>query len=493
MEDEVHSDRRGRAIAAALFAFALLMPAAAPAQEADVVGTWSGTLHVQAGVELPLVVHLRREDGQLRATMDSPAQGAMGLPVDTARFVDGELTLHLVAIGGTYEGRLVEPDRLVGEWRQGPGSLPLELRRTEGTPALVRPQHPTPPFPYRSEEVRFRNGAAGIELAGTLTLPPGAGPFPAVALVTGSGPQDRDETLLGHKPFLVIADHLTRAGIAVLRYDDRGVGESGGDFAAGTTVDFAGDAAAAIAYLQTHGAVDARRIGLIGHSEGGLIAPLVATGTHGAQRADVAFVVLLAGPGLPGGEILMLQAEALSRASGSTPEQTATALRFQEQIQAILRAEPDADLRRERVREMLRTALAAMTPAERAAIPADRESAWIDAQAATVGTEWYREFVLLDPRPMLRQLRVPVLALFGELDVQVPPQPNMAAMREALDAAGNRDATIVELPGLNHLFQTATTGSPAEYATLEETFAPVALERIASWIMQRFGPGVGKD
>lgn len=480
-----------RRIMAAVFVASLAgLPLAA--QESPIVGSWSGELQVP-GARLPLVMHIRSEGGELRATMDSPAQGAMGIPVDSARFVDNELTLRLVALNGTYRGRL-EGDVLRGEWQQGPSALPLELRRSTGTVSgPARPQLPTPPFPYRVEEVRFRNEAAGVELAGTLTLPQGQGPFPGAVLVSGSGPQDRDETLLGHKPFLVLADYLTRAGIAVLRYDDRGVGGSTGDFAAATSVDFAGDAAAAVAFLQAHGAVAGDRVGIIGHSEGGLIAPLVATGAHGARRGDVAYLVLLAGPALPGGEILSLQSEAIGRASGIPAEMEAVQRRFQVAMQATVREEADPARRRERLREVLRTTLEEIPPETRAAqgIPQGQEAQWIDAQVNQVGTEWFRQFVMMDPRPTLQQVRVPVLALFGEKDLQVPPRENAPAMRAAL--AANPDATVVEMPGLNHLFQHATTGAPGEYMQIEETFAPVALERVAGWIHQRFGPGAGRD
>lgn len=478
----------------AVVLLAVMWAAPGAAQSDAIVGIWSGSLQVQPGMQLPLVLHIRSEAGQLRGALDSPAQGAMGIPVDSVRFEDGTITVRMLAINATYSGRLTGPDVLAGEWRQGAGALPLELRRSDTPPpGAARPQHPVPPFPYRSEEVRIRNDAAGIELAGTLTLPPGPGPFPGAVLVSGSGPQDRDETLMGHKPFLVLSDYLTRAGIAVLRYDDRGVGGSGGDFAAATTMDFAGDAAAAITHLQAHPEVDGTRVGVIGHSEGGLIAPLVAAGAHGLPAAAPGWLVLLAGPALPGGEILLLQSAALSRAAGATAAQQDAARRFQLQMQEIIRAEAEGARRRDRLRAGLRQALDDMPPEERLAqgVPPDQEARWIDAQVGTLSTEWFRHFVLLDPRPVLRQVDVPVLALFGERDLQVPSQENMAAMREAL--AGNTDVTIVEMPRLNHLFQTATTGGPAEYAQIEETFAPAALERIAQWILLRFSAAAGKE
>jgi len=386
-------------------------------------------------------------------------------------------------IQGRYQGTMTAPDTIQGEWSQMGQSLPLVLVRGDGDEAR-RPQEPQPPFPYEEEEVRYPNPEAGIHLAGTLTLPPGPGPFPAVALITGSGAQDRDETIMGHKPFWVLADHLTRHGIAVLRSDDRGVGESEGDFSAATSADFAGDAAAAVAYLRERPEIDPHRIGLVGHSEGGIIAPMVAV-----ERGGVAFTVLLAGTALPGDEILLLQGEAIARAMGQDEDAIRGSRELQVATFQVIREEEDPEVRSRRAGEILRDHLAGMTPEEREAlgIPAEAEDQWIEAQGAVAASPWFRYFLTYDPRDHLRRLEVPVLALFGELDLQVPANENMSAMEEALREAGNPDVTLLELPGLNHLFQTAETGSPTEYARIEETFAPAALDAVSSWIVERFG------
>jgi uncharacterized protein len=467
-------------------------PTATPVP-APPAGSWTGSLEVGPGMELPLVVHVNpTEDGGWSATLDSPAQGATGIPVASVAWEDGVLTLDISAIGASFRGRLDEDGRIAGEFTQGGRPLPLVLERTDDPGSLLpRPQHPEPPFPYEVEEVRFENPAAGIRLAGTLTLPAGEGPWPAVVLVTGSGPQDRDETILGHKPFLVIADHLTRAGIAVLRYDDRGVAESEGEFESGTTFDFAGDAAAAVAFLREHAGVDRDRVGIVGHSEGGLIAPLVATGRTGSivPAEGVAFVVLLASPGEDGGAVLLQQAEAISRAMGMPDAGVDQLLGFQRNMQAILRDEEDAEVRRAALETLLENVLEEMGPDARVeqGIPAGQEEAWVAAQLSMMGSPWFRTFLLHDPRPSLEQLQVPVLGLFGELDLQVLPEPNRAAMAEALDRAPTDDVTLLVLPGLNHLFQTAETGAPSEYASIEETFAPSALDAIRDWILERFG------
>jgi uncharacterized protein len=468
----------------ALLVLALLAPLHLHAQPASVEGTWRGTLSPMAGVELRLVFHIHRDEaGLLNATMDSPDQGATGLPVQQVTFVGDSLDIQMPQIQGRYRGVLAAEDTIRGTWTQMGQEMPMDLIRGDGDDRR-RPQEPRPPFPYLEEEVRYPNSEAGIHLAGTLTLPEGPGPFPAVALITGSGPQDRDETIMGHKPFWVLADHLTRRGIAVLRSDDRGVGESEGDFASATTRDFAGDADAAAAWLRKHREVDPDRVGLIGHSEGGIIAPMVAV-----ERGGVAFTVLLAGPALPGEELLYLQGAAVARAMGQDEDAIQASLDVQEAVFQVILEEEDPERRRERAGAVLREYLDGFSPEERRAqgIPEGGEEAWIQSQLAVSASPWFRYFLGYDPRAHLERLEVPVLALFGELDLQVPPAQNLPAMEEALTRAGSPDATVLELPGLNHLFQTAETGSPMEYARIEETFAPAALEVISDWILERFG------
>jgi pimeloyl-ACP methyl ester carboxylesterase len=338
--------------------------------------------------------------------------------------------------------------------------------------------------PYRSEDVRYRSEPAGITLAGTLTLPEGAGPFPTVVLISGSGPQNRDSELFGHRVFLVLADYLTRHGIAVLRSDDRGVGDSEGVFREATSRDFASDAAAAVGYLKTRADVRRGAVGLLGMSEGGLVAPMVASGPD-----SVAFVVLMAGPGVPGEDILYAQSALIARAMGASEEQISFNRRLQGELFAVLKAEADPTVRARRMEEVLRGQFADVPAAERAAsgLTAEVEREWIDSQITAMGGPWYRYFLTHDPRPVLKEVRVPVLALNGSLDLQVPAGLNLPAVEAALREGGNPDVTIVELPGLNHLFQTASTGVPAEYPTIEETMSPVAMDIVARWILERTG------
>jgi pimeloyl-ACP methyl ester carboxylesterase len=327
-----------------------------------------------------------------------------------------------------------------------------------------RPQEPVKPYPYREEDVLYDNKVSGNQLAGTLTIPSGSGPFPAVVLITGSGPQDRDESIMGHKPFLVLADHLTRKRIAVLRVDDRGVGKSTGTFATATTADFATDVEAGIAYLKTRQEIDARQIGLIGHSEGAIIAPMIAARNH-----NVAFIVMMAGSGVPGDDIIVAQVELLSENAGQSHAAAMKAGARQREILALLKQNQDTAS----LEKALREKLAGQVLESR-----------ISTAVAQLTSPWYRYFIAYDPGPALRKVTCPVLALNGEKDLQVPPMQNLPAIRKELEAAGNKNFEVDELPGLNHLFQTARTGSPEEYPEIEETISPKVLEIISGWILK---------
>jgi pimeloyl-ACP methyl ester carboxylesterase len=434
--------------------------AAAPAQ-ASLAGEWGGVLDAGAA-KLRLKLTIADEGGKLSAVMDSLDQGAK-LPVASIEETAGEVVFTLPAIGGRYEG-VLDPTRtvLTGTWSQGGASLPLTLTKGVAPEAPKRPQTPQPPFPYRVDEVTIPTPTPGVTLAGTLTLPEGPGPFPAAVLISGSGPQDRDETLLGHKPFLVLADHLTRRGIAVLRYDDRGVAKSTGDFGAATTADFAVDAAAAAAWLRARPEIDTARVGLIGHSEGGLIAPLV------ASRDDrVAWTVLLAGPAVPGEAALVEQAKRIALATGAPAEAVAAQNAvFARAVAAVVAHADDPE--------------AARREAEAVLVAAGTPKAQAEAAASQFATPWFRHFLTYDPAPALRDARGPMLALYGEKDLQVPPEQSAPVLKRLRPTA-----EVEVLPSLNHLFQTATTGSPQEYAQIEQTMAPTVLDRIAGWILEQ--------
>lgn len=455
-----------------------LVPLAALAQPSPIEGTWAGTL--QAGpASLRIVFHIERVGTEYAATLDSPDQGAFGLPTGPVSVRRDSVTISVPAAQGTYEG-VVRSDTLIeGAWSQLGNTLPLTLRPASGE-GPARPQEPHPPYPYDEESVRFEGGGSDVTLAGTLSLPRSDGPHPAVVLVSGSGPQDRDEALAGHKPFLVLADYLTRRGIAVLRYDDRGVAASTGSFETAALPDFAADAASAVAFLRKRD--DIAEVGIVGHSEGALVAPMVAN-----AGAEVAFLVLLAPPAVPGDSLLTVQNRLVFEQLGLPDEAIATYNAAQRDAFALAAAaDPEAlDSVRSQIKATMEAGLDRLSPAERALFGAPDSTAQarlLDQQVTILTQPGIQSFLAYDPRPALHAVDVPVLALFGGKDIQVPPSLNRPALETAL---AEHPAVKVEVfPDLNHLFQTARTGAVTEYAQIEETFAPAALERIGDWILR---------
>lgn len=439
----------------------------------NITGTWNGLLSVQ-GTQLRLTFHVNEDENGYSATMDSPDQGAFGIPASSTHYESALITIEVANIGIKYTGTL-ENRTITGTFRQGAFETPMNLTRESMAPEKPnRPQEPIAPFPYLTEVVTFYNSIDAINLSGALTIPEGAGPFPAVILISGSGPQNRDEELMGHKPFLVLADHLTRNGIAVLRFDDRGVGDSEGDFALATSADFATDVNSAFAFLKSHSKINTDQIGLIGHSEGGLIAPMVA-----AKNSEVAFAVLMAGPGISGAKILRLQTEDISRANGLNPEQISEELDLLNTFLNILESEKDA----ESAKQNLTATLQALFNENPERLPEGTDADTYIAGSLKQVTPWMVYFLKHDPATTLLQVRCPVLAINGEKDLQVASAINLEAIKNALESGGNRSVTIKELPGLNHLFQECETGSPSEYAQIEQTFSPIALQVISDWII----------
>jgi hypothetical protein len=451
------------------------------AATAGIEGAWMGALKLPNG-QLRIVFHISRgPDSSLIATMDSPDQGATGVAVDEVTWTTGHLHLGLKAIQGAFEGNLrPQADSIDGSWTQGGASFPLVLGRTESAPQILRPQEPKPPLPYDAEEVSYQNPRAAITLAGTLTLPRGGGKFPAVLLITGSGPQDRDEQVFGHRPFLVLADYLTRRGIAVLRADDRGVGKSTGDFRSGTSEDFAGDVLAGVDYLKSRKEIDPSQIGLIGHSEGGIIAPMVA-----ARSKDIAFIVMMAGTGVTGEQVLYMQDSLISKAGGASDSAIHVSRALEEQIFTVIKQNASADSTEPALRKLVSEALA--NEPDMRKLDSNAINKAVEMQVRQLLSPWLRYFLTYDPAPTLKKVSCPVLAINGEKDFQVPPAQNLPAIEAALKEGGNKNYTVKELPGLNHLFQTASTGSPDEYVKIEETMAPMALSTIGDWILKQAG------
>ena len=450
------------------------------AQTADAAGHWEGSIEIP-GQPLVVRVDLEEEGGTWSGTIDIPAQGADDLPLSDVTVDEEAVQFTISGVPGapTFEGALTGGE-ISGEFRQGSTTLPFRLGRDAAeVEAPQRPQEPEPPFPYDAEEVEYENG--DLTIAGTLTLPPGEERVPAALLISGSGAMNRDLELFGHKPFLVLADHLTRLGIAVLRVDDRGVGGSTGSTAQSTSRDKAEDVLTGVRFLGGHTRIDPERVGLIGISEGGLVAPLA---LNRIEPGAVAFAVLLAGPGVRGGDLLRQQLRRIAAANGATAQMIEELAALQDKALEIIGADmPPAEAE---------AALLEVVEEQLAASPETAQlsgEALESAAAAAVQSNlnpWFRFFIRYDPGPALGGLAVPTLAMFGGKDTQVDADQNQPVMEAALAASGNQDVTIRRLPDLNHLFQTAGTGSPAEYALIEETIAPAALELIGNWIAERF-------
>ena len=450
-----------------------------PAQKdvTSVQGNWLGMLEI-GGAKLHLLLKVTKDQaGTLTAKLDSVDQGAHDLKIDTITQQGYSVRFEAKDLGLSYEGTLNESGtEIAGTLKPGAG-VSLVFKRGEPAPVLIRPQDPKKPYPYDEEEVGYENKKDGVHLAGTLTLPRSQGPHPAVLLITGSGTQDRNETVAGHHPFLVLADYLTRHGIAVLRVDDRGAGGSSRGALTATSENFAGDVRAGVEYLKSRKEINAKQIGLAGHSEGGMIAPMVA-----ASSSDVAFVVIMAGLGQSGGDIILKQNELGLRANGASADQISETLTALKNIFAILKEEPDNAVARRRIEDALTRQATQLNADQKLAFAP--VAAKIKADLESFLFPWTRFFIAYDPRPILMRVKVPVLAINGEFDQQVSSKENLELIRAALKAGGNQDYTILELSRLNHLLQTSQTGTLSEYEQIQETIAPVALDTIASWIVK---------
>ncbi len=441
----------------------------------DISGDWNGVLKVPSQ-ELPIVFHVSKQNGDYITTMDSPAQGAKDLATDKTTFKNNELEIVLSKLMIVYKGFL-ENDTIKGTFTQGGMPIPLNLVKGKFK-FKSKPQEPSKPYPYLSEEINFKNSKAGnIKFSGTLTLPKGIKKPPVAILISGSGPQDRNEELLGHKPFLILSDHLTKKGIAVLRYDDRGVAGSEGDFSKATTYDFASDVEAAVAYLKTReDVVDIKNIGLIGHSEGGMIAPLVAS-----KNMEIAFCVLLAGPGINGKEILLTQTRKAYELVAIPESEINLNEKYMDQIYDICK-----NYQGEESDKQISDLFHKIKDESSGVLKAQFTNETIKNTIKQLTTPWMITFINFDPDVYLSKTTCSVLAINGEKDSQVLSKMNLNGIEKSLIKSENKDITTMELKDLNHLFQTSTTGSFSEYAIIEETFSPVALNIISDWINKRF-------
>jgi pimeloyl-ACP methyl ester carboxylesterase len=443
-------------------------------------GRWEGKI-AAGNSEILFVLNITGNgSGGLTATADSPDQGTFGIKCDSTWFTGKEITVEFRSLNAFYKGILVSDTALVGSFNQG-ASIPLLLTKTGAGPSVIkRPQEPKPPFVYKSEDIIYKDPKGTREYGATITIPQGKGPFPAALLITGSGPQDRDEEILGHKHFAVLADALTRNGFVVLRVDDRGVGKTTGPFKGATSADFADDARISLQYLQSRPEVDKKKTGLIGHSEGGMIAPMVA-----AKRDDVNFIILLAGPGVAISQLMAEQNAAIFRQAGLSEPAITSYIDLYNMIGKNIAANPDSLTALNKSREMIKTwkqktDTALLKELHLTSTAAGEQMAV--SLVSAMSEKWFRYFYAFDPSEYLQNLRCKVLALNGSKDIQVLSSSNLAGIEASLKKSRSKGFEVKELPGLNHLFQTCKTCSAAEYGQLEETISPAALEEINNWL-----------
>ncbi len=433
-------------------------------QAQNIEGSWKGELEFQ-GIKLPLILNIKKNGSVYSSTMDSPKQGAKDIPVDKTDFISNELSFEQKMLGATYKGKLTN-GKIEGIFSQNGMQLPLTFTPNTGNGSAVnRPQTPKPPFTYHTEDITFQNPVDKNTLAGTIAQPENFDKNkPILILITGSGTQNRDEELFEHKPFAVIADDFAKKGIATLRLDDRGIGGSSKGSENDTTYNFATDINTAVDYLVSKGY---KNIGLLGHSEGGMIAPMVAT-----MNSKVTFLVLMAGPGTPIDQLLIQQNERAGKLAGQSDLQIIQNEKINSEIYRFIKNYSGNNYDKD-LKDFLTKNFAGQLG----------ENAIQNIQKQT-SSPWFRYFIKFNPDQYLSKIKIPVLALNGSLDFQVSSKENLEAISKSLKKAGNPDFKTQELPGLNHLFQEAKTGAFTEYAEIEQTISPSALNTMTRWILK---------
>ncbi|HEX2869357.1 MAG TPA: alpha/beta fold hydrolase [Ignavibacteriales bacterium] len=443
-----------------------------------IAGHWEGTLQISA-MKLNITVNFEDKTDSLKGTIDILQQNAIGLELSNIKFENPKVHFELANAAmpsrlAKFDGQL--KDSLIeGEFQQLTYKGTFSLKKT----ALVKTKEE--PVPYKQEDITYKNG--NITFAGTLTIPPSEGKHPAVVLITGSGAQNRDEEIFGFKPFKIIADRLTRKGFAVLRVDDRGVGGSSGGGTNPTTEDFAEDIKAGVDFLKTRHEINPSQIGLCGHSEGGVIAPMLAS-----QYKDIAFIVLISGTGVPGDSVILSQLQAILKASGMGNEEIEKKLTLQRQILSAVKSGQGWDAVKARWRQDFEDYFSKMSDEQKKQIP-DKEAyikQTIEGQLAQLQSRWYKFFVEYNPAVALEKVKCPVLMFFGGKDLQVIESVNKDAMVKALENGGNKNFTVKEFPDANHLYQKANTGAPSEYFTLKKEFVPGFLDTMTDWLKKLF-------
>jgi uncharacterized protein len=444
----------------------------------EISGDWHGVLSI-GGMTLEIGFTINEKEGKLSGYMDVPKQMASKLPLSKVEFNGGELVLQLAMAGIEYSATLKDETTFEGTFKQAGQKFPLNLNPGKvNVKKPNRPQEPKAPFPYTIEEISFLNPIEKNKLSGTLTLPGGKGPFPAAILISGSGQQNRDSEVFGHKPFWVIADYLSRNGIAVLRFDDRGVGDSEGDLEHATSENFADDVIGGIQFLMSRKDIHPKKIGLIGHSEGGMIAPIAASKSMG-----VAWMVLMAGLGTSGEKVLIDQTELISRASGMSEELIAVSLKTNTFLYDIIKNVEDPNHRKEQLLVGLQESF--NSNPQTAELEEIQKNQLIEAQLNMISSPWFAYFLNYQPEKFLTGFKKPVLVLNGTLDLQVPYEANTQGIKKALEKGGNKKVTVTIFEKMNHLFQNSETGNLSEYEENETTFEREALEEILRWIKKQ--------
>lgn len=442
------------------------------------IGDWEGKLNI--GIEVRVVFHISDNGkGGLVSTTDSPDQSVYGIKCDTTIITGEKITIEIKELGGSFVGQLLNDSTIDGKIIQGV-ELPIVLKKGSKPSERKRPQTPQPPFPYKSEDVEYDNAERSLHYGATITIPEGKGPFPAAVLITGSGAQNRDEEIMGHKLFAVIADHLTRKGFIILRVDDRGMGKSTGKYGEATSADFAKDVNASVEYLLSRPEVDPKKLGLIGHSEGGMIAPMVAT-----NRKDIDFIILLAGPGVKILDLMAEQNAAILRSAGISQLSIDAYLPlYRGMIGQILTA-ADSIAALNAVKKIVSEWIAKTDPSQVKELDlqdAKKQDEVASQLVQVLYSPWFKYFLSFDPALYLEKLKCKLLAINGDKDIQVISKQNLPGIEAAMKKSKSKNYTIKEMPGLNHLFQTCNKCTLEEYGELDETFSPVALQLISEWL-----------
>jgi alpha/beta superfamily hydrolase len=432
----------------------------------DITGNWTGMITGPKG-SIEINFSISKKQNTLESSIDVPFNGIFEFKAEQTTFKDSILIMTFPKLNLVYEGKFKNPSKITGDLSRGGNPITLNLKPVKTN--IKRPQEPKPPFDYYTENVAFKN-SEGIPIKGTLSLPKKNGKFPVVIIISGSGPHDRVGEMYRHKPYLVIADHLTKNGIGVLRYDERGIGESGGDFKTATISEFSDDVSSAVTYLKTRKDIDKKKIGLVGHSLGGIIGPKVAS-----ERNDVSFLVLMAAPGLNGDELMLMQKAAFEKEMGLNDEQVEFGQKMMKNTFAII---TETNLDNKTLKDSLHSFYIKNYGLM---IPENQREAMVNQ----IGSSEVVSLIRSQPSEFLEKVNCPVLAINGSKDLQVTPKKNLEAIKTSLEKNGNSDFKILEFENLNHLFQESETGSLTEYAQIEQSISPDVLKKITSWISEQ--------